>query len=235
MSNTNGEIVQALRGILAERGIINDHSDWSKRLVLFYALRARSGVLKAKLDDKRSRVSHFNKQTLTCIPMEKLDINECPCAPPSGCDFFRSKYAIPEPLSRFLIIDNIIGNKDIDYLEWGQFRTKLNSRFEQEKVAPYWTLRNHREGTYLYLYNYPEKFVTVTSIFEHPIDVFLFPDCEGKVDKCKQYLDLPFIIDDGYVPLVLEAAYRMLAEKSKLEDKWINQKDDTSQTQVPIK
>ncbi len=235
MANTNYEIVEALRGILAERGIINDHSDWSKRLILFYAMKARSAILKAKLGDRKSSVSHFNKQTISCVPMLKLDINECPCAPPSGCHFYRSKYPIPAPIGRYLEIDTILGNRDIDYVEWGDFRNKLNSRFEADRNDSYWTLRNLGDGTYLYLYNYTEKFATVTSIFENPIDVFLFPDCEGNVNKCAQHLDFPFVLDDGYVALVLEAAYKMLAEKVKTDDVVLNQKDDTSATQTPIK
>lgn len=236
MANTNADIVEALRGLLAERGIIQDHSDWSRRLILFYALKARSAFLKARLDDTRSRVSHFNKQTIGCIPMKRIDINECPCAPPSGCFFTKSELPIPRPLSRYLEIDTLVGNKDIDYVEWGDFRNKLRSRFKAEREAPYWTVRNLGDGDYLYLYNFDNKFATITSVFEHPIDVFLFPDCEGKVkNKCAQYLDFPFVIDDGYVPLVLEAAYKMLATKTKDEDKLINQSDDTSSARTPIK
>lgn len=233
---TNREVVSGLRQLLAERGIINDHSDWSNRLILFYAKRARSAILKARLDDKRSRVSHFNKQTLSCIPMEKIDLNECPCAPPSGCFFTKSKTPIPQPLSRFLQVDNIIGNRDLDYVEWGNFRNRLRSRFELERTEPAWTLRNLGEGTYLYIYNFTEKFATVTSLFEDPMEVFLYPDCSGEVkNRCQQYLDFPFVIDDGYLPLVLEAAYRMLVEKTREEDKLINQSDDTSNAKTPIK
>lgn len=235
MGSTNREIVEALRGVLAERGIINDHSDWSKRLILFYAMKARSAILKAKLDDKRSRVSHFNKQTIRCIPMEKVDINECPCAPPTHCHFYRSKYPIPEPISRYLNIDNIVGNKEISFLEWGSFRRQLNSRIEQDRYSPYWTLRNLGDGTYLYLYNLNEKLITVTSIFENPIAVFLYPDCNGEINKCAQHLDFQFVIDDAYIPQVLEAAYRMLAEKNKIEDRVMDQKDNTGPTPTPAK
>lgn len=233
---TNREVVSGLKQLLAERGVINDHTDWSDRLILFYAMRARSAVLKARLDDKRSRVSHFNKQTIPCVPMRKIDLNECPCAPPTGCHFYKSITPIPQPLSRYLQIDNIIGNKDIDYVEWGDFRTRLQSKYKYEREAPTWTIRNLGDGPYLYTYNISELFLTPTSIFENPIEVFLYPNCEGIVEnKCAQYLDFPFVIDDGFVGLVMEAAYKMLATKTKEQDKLINQSDDTSNAKLPIK
>ena len=233
---TNKDIVAGLRDILASRGIISDHSDWSERLILFYATKARSAILKAKLDDKRSKVSHFNKQTLSCVPLKTLDINECPCAPPSGCTFVRSEFPIPMPISRYLEIDTILGNRDIDYVEWGDFRNKLRSRMALDREGPYWTIRNLGDGHYLYLYNFSQKFATVTSIFEDTIEVFLYPDCSGEVkNKCAQYLDFPFVIDDGYVSFVLEAAYRMLALKTPNTDELINQNDDTAAAKIPIK
>jgi len=167
--------------------------------------------------------------------MEKIDINECPCAPPSGCFFYRSVIPIPNPLTRYLEVDNIIGNKNIAFLEWGEFRNKLNSRMNAERTDPYWTIRTMNGKTYLYLYNYPEKFVTVTSVWEDPLEVQLYPDCAGNVDPCKQYLDLEFIIDDAFVPLVIEASYRMLVERVKEGDSTINQKDDTTKQIVPAK
>jgi hypothetical protein len=224
---TGKEVVASLRQVLAEMGVINDHSDWSNRLIFFYANRARSAILKARLDDKKSRVSHFNKQTIPCIPMEKIDLNECPCAPPSGCYFTKSVNPIPNPLTRYLEIDNIVGNKDIDYVEWGGFRDRLKSRFSREREDPAWTLRDLGKGNHLYIYNFDQKFATVTSIFEYPLEVFLYPDCSGEIkNKCQQYLDFP---------LVIEAAYRMLVERNRQEDKLINQSDDTSNAKLPIK
>ena len=238
LENTNRQIIQGFRDLVADKGFISDDNGWSQRLVFFYLLKYRAKILSEKMEDRKSRVSLFNRQTISCIPLEEIDLVECPCAPASGCSFLRTKYPIPEVLSQSFIVSSIEGSINYSFVEWERFKYKLKSRISADKTRPYFTIRKIGEDYHIYVYNdVHKKFITVTAVFESPLEVQVYPSCDGVVDHCFKPLDQKFILDEDLIPIMYDMAITSLvrANRSAGTDILNNDTDDLAGVQVPLK
>jgi len=73
----------------------------------------------------------------------------------------------------------------------------------------------------------------VTAIWENPIEVQCFPDCEGKVDACIRPLDKSFIIDPELVFTLYDRALAsLLRYKAVATDVVNNHQDDLARSGV---
>ena len=233
---TNRHAIAGFRDFVADKTGISDDSGWSQRQVLFHLIRYRAALIQQK-EEAGKKLSRFNYQTIPCIPLIETDVNECPCAPASGCKFLKTKWILPKPVSHFKSITSIDGGITYSFVEWDKFKYKINSRFESQSTKPYYTTKNTGSGVYIYVYNDQHKeFITPTSIFENPIDVQRYPDCEGKVEICIKPLDLEWIMDPDLLMAVYDLSFRNLFRiKSMVSDLMNNDNDDNIRNQQPPK
>lgn len=234
--NTNRQVVQAFRLLIADKGRISDDSAVSTRHVLFNLLRYRAFMLNERFHARRP-ISRYNYQTIPCIGLEEVDKHECPCAPKSGCSFLKTKVTIPVPIGGFKSITSIDGGINYTYVEWDKFKYKLDSRIKGTKVAAYYTTKTSVAGTFIYVYNdIHKKFLTITSMFENPIDVQSLPTCDGVQDKCTRPLDREFILDPELFGLVTELTItKVYRYQVQTTDGHNNDKEDQVSNPTQIK
>ena len=192
---TNRKAVAQVRELIGDAtGKISDETAWSSRLILDRLYSIRAQLLQQK-HLANLEINQFNLQIIPCIPLEKADTHECPCAPPTGCVWRRTKYPIPSFI-KMVSMSSIDGSINYDFVAWNRVSHKLNSFEETDRRRPYYTFKSTQGGIYAYLINDEhKKYVTPTGIFEDPIQVQLYPDCKGNVDPCPLILDLDFIVD----------------------------------------
>lgn len=236
--NSVREVIESFRHLLADKGPLSDENVYSKRELYFLLLRYRARILSEKMRERGFSLSKHNTQTIPCIPVDEVDQNECPCAPASGCTFLKTRHPLPKTIGDVQSVTSLTGNIQYDYIQWERFEDIKHSRFKAEKVKPYFTLKNTGEGTYIYIYNDSHKeFITVTGIFEDPLEIFNFPDCKtGKCDSCFKPLEEEFILDPDLLPIVYDMALQQLIRgKQQSQDIFNDDMDNVTTTQTPIK
>lgn len=228
ITTTNIEVIRFVRDQISDASNMPQSTAvFSDRLV-YEALRSsRASLLERKSRDRQS-LNHENYQTISCIPLEEVDVVECPCAPRSGCTFRVTEWDIPTPLGKFFSVSSIDGSITYSYVEWDKFSRKINGRRAKTSNSAYFTTKNTKRGIRLYLYNDIHKeMVSVTSVFADPIKIYNYPNCDGTVNECLDYLQLPFPVDPDLLPLIYEASFEALRERSPAADKLQNESDDT--------
>lgn len=207
-------IKQAIDGFLemvSERqGKVSQDSQWSYRLIYSYLLQFRARILSERKAKKYPHSRH-NIQTIPCIKLKKVDMNECPCIPASGCVFLKSAYPIPRSATNnYLSVTSILGNKTYDYLRWDSFEDVLNSKNKAERVKPYYTIKSFGKESHLYVYSDNNKeIVSATLIAEDPLEVIGYPNC-GKENHICNPLDELFVIDMDTLQLIYTMMFDML-------------------------
>jgi hypothetical protein len=223
MNNTVRDIVQAFRDWFGEKTSQQSQSSaWSSRLIYHFLLYYRATALYQKLKSGDD-INPDTKHILPCIPLIAVDQAECPCAPLSGCKFKKTKYPIPRHLKIFSVA-SIDGTISYDYVEWRDFKDKLNHRIEAMRKAPYYTFKKINDEVWLYLHNSNHKRqVTVDIIPYDPVDIMKFPDCDGNVNKCKSPLDCTFSMDSELQSLIFErTASTLISGKLNAESDYFN-------------
>jgi len=233
---TNREVINAFRTLIADKVQISTSSGWSARLVYYYILRYRAKLIREKVYKNRS-LSHWNYQTIDCIPLQEISLNECPCVPWEGCTFLRTAYPIPKPLDRLKSVTSITGQVTYSFVEWERLESKIKSRIKAQRYAAYYTIKTRNNGTFLYLYNKVlQKMLTVTGIFENPLEVQYYPDCEGRVNPCQRPQDEEFILDPDLLPTVYDLALsQILRAKQMGTDILQDDNDNISNTTFNVK
>lgn len=236
LSNTNRAIIQGFRDLVGDRYFLTDDNHWSRRLVYYHLLKYRALIIQQKMEDRKSTVSHFNRQTIPCIPLEKTDVHDCPCVPVSGCTFLRTTYPIPEVLGTSFVVTSIDGSINYTYVEWERFKYKLTSRIPADRSRPYFTIKQFEGAFYIYVYNDIHRdYITVTAVFEDPLAVQCFPSCDGTTDPCFRPMEQPFVLDQELIPIIYDMAYKsLLPAKENAPVDNINN-DDSDKGAITIK
>jgi hypothetical protein len=223
---TNREVIQTVKHSLQENG---------PREIFFLLLRYRSAVISQKMNDRKYKLSKHNFQTLGCIPLDDVPSAECPCAPEGDFTFKKTRYPIPKSLGDYVVFS--IGNNQVyDFKQWDFLQDLKESFFKGERNSIYYTMKTSKDGTYLYLYNDKHgENVAVTGIFENPLEVQNFPDCDGKVDECFSPLEQEFIIDPELLPLVTDAVINSKLKYKNVSDIQANDIDDAQNHKPPVK
>lgn len=124
-------------------------------------------------------------QTIPCVPLVKADQDICPCTPPSGCKWLRSKNPIPKAI--FLkSVTNTSADFEAKYVEWSQFSHKLNGR-SYDPTDRYYTFLDTGDGSYLYLFDKKLAHVAMTGMFEDPTQAAAYLGCK-KLTKRQVHL-----------------------------------------------
>ena len=235
--NTNRAVIATVKHSIADLGPISDETSFSNRELYFLLLRFRSAIISQKMRDRNSTVSRYNYQTIECLTLEDVPPGECPCFPTDNKTFKRTKLAIPKTIGNILSVISPGNDITYNYIQWDAIQDLRTSRFEAEKNKPVYTIKTTKDGAYLYLYNDKHgELITVTGIFENPLEVQNFPDCEGNIDNCFSPLDQEFIIDPELLPVIydmlLNSKYKF---RPRITDNYNNDVDDQSDIRPPIK
>jgi hypothetical protein len=231
---TNREVIQGYRLFAADKsGKLSDDNSWSTRLVLFFLNMYKSKLIFEKRVGEGS-INQFNVQTIPCIEMVRLDIQECPCAPLTGTYFAKSLYPVPRPIGgKFIVVNSTTGSEKYDYTRWESFKDIVNSRIPAERYKPYYTLKNINSPDKVHLYVLQKenlKLGSISAVFEDPLEVASFPAC-GQLSKnlCNP-LEEDFVIDRELLPVVYELTFQKLIniKQATGSDIITNNIDDTS-------
>jgi len=232
------KIIEGFRALVGDYSTkLSTDNSWSNRLVYHHMLMCRARILYEQYNQKGKAVHAYTRQPLDCIEMCRVNQNECPCVPDSSCFFLRSVLPIPEPVDD-LIFSVTAGEVVFDKVKWDDFKYKVTSRFDWERTAKYYTLKEFDGNTYLYLYNDDfKKFATISAVFTDPLDVYCFPSCdELNPPHCKDALDAEFKLEPELLPLLYQMTYEklMTLKQNARTDILNNDNDDTSGAQTPL-
>jgi hypothetical protein len=234
---TNREAIYQLKHAIVDNGPISNEASFTNRELFYLLLRYRASVLAQKQKDRKYNLSRFNVQTIGCIPLETVDAHDCPGVPASGFEFRRTQFPIPKTIGNLTSVISIANTERYDYIQWDAIQDLQHSRFNAERKRVFYTMKTGKDGTYIYLYN--EKHgdsIAISGIFENPLEIQNFPDCEGKVDACFSPMDQEFIIDPELLPIVVDM---VLINKFKFRqpgiDAYNNDLEDTAGLKPPLK
>ena len=232
---TNKDVIQSFVHLIAERGPVSQDNIVNEKFLYYHILRFRAKILSEKIRARGYSLSRVNYQKIPCIKIEDADFSECNCAPISGCTLKKTIVKIPT-IIKMDSVTSLKGNVHYEYLQFDRLEDLKNSRFEAERIKPYYTFQNTGQGTFLYLLNSNyEEFISLTAIFEDPNQVYNFPNCKtGLTDPCFSPLDSEFILDPDLLPIVYDLAYNSLF---RVQNKVVDLLDDKNdpETQSPIK
>jgi hypothetical protein len=230
------EIIQRIQSLYS-KGAQSDDSRLTSRHIYNKLVTVRS-VLLSQQAKKKQRISQWNYQTIPCIELIKAPVHECPCLPPVGCEIYRSKFQLPEPLTDLnthLIqsVSTITGEVTFSEIGWTEKKYKSSNKYTGNK--PDYFIRNK----YLYItYRKGPTVISVTAIFENPWEAEEFPsicdvDCTDNCPGCESPLDQEFPIDNDQIDTLIEMSVGelILMFSQSNEDVDNNTRDDQSRPQ----
>lgn len=230
---TVGEIVQRVQSLYSH-GVQSDDSRLSSRHIYSKMLSSRSRIL---LEDMKSeaKINPWLFQTIPCVELVEAKIHECDCIPPLGCLILKSKHRIPKPLND-------------DYQTYIQSVTSIDGRIGY--AATTWVEKRYKEKGMKYAGGMPDYFIrngylyitwrrgprviSITGIFEDPIEVNKFPSYCNKENwgnDCLSALDGEFPMELSKVDKLVEycAAELIALFNQQKEDLHNDSKDENAQ------
>ena len=222
-----GEAIQEVLS-LYNKGVQSDDSRLTPRHI-YNTLRSLRNMLLSEKSKKRQKISQWNYQTLPCVELIKAHASECPCIPPIGCEILKTKYPIPKILTNYdshlmQSVTTLDGETKFDEISWTDKKNKKGNKYTADK-PDYFFRNNHLFITH----KSKIKAVTMTGLFEDPIEVEKFPsfcpctDCED----CTDIFDKEFPFDEDGMPRLIEMAVEKLVVKFSqgMEDTTNNSRD----------
>lgn len=209
--------VDSFRHFLEDRtGRLHRQLAYPPKLIYYFLNMFTAAV---NLEYKRKKGVEDNNLVLTipCVSLIDVDIVECPCAPKKGCSFYKSIHPLPRLVDgKPISVTSADGFVSYDYLEWFDFKDKLNSRLYPDTVRPYYTLKIINNQQHIYLYSSDKvsnpKAASISGIFEDPIEVAYFPTCDDTPRPFCNPLDEPFMINKELEPRVFELTFNALSK-----------------------
>lgn len=194
-------------------GIPAADTGWYGGAVYDQFLAARAQDIQEELMRDPSRPNKFVQQTIGCVLLEEAPVEECPCAPPSGCVWLRSAKELPTPIGDLIAVSAIGGNlerlENYTYRDWTSVKYTLQSRIQAERMRGYYCLRNN--FLYIITPHADRKAAAVAGIFYDPVEVQRAYQCDGSVDLCTPFLDFPVFIDPGKLQKLLATTYQLIS------------------------
>lgn len=198
-------------------GHISDDRIYSKKVLAQMIIETRAEVVRGALNANQSISEHY-QQLVDCIELEEVDIQECPCAPESGCTWLKSKEPIPEAIQIISVTDTV-AKEQFSRKKWTDFKRVKNSRIKSSLTRRYYTIRESGDGTfYLYLYTKQAdkkflKAVSMMAIFSDPLKASAFAGCgEPNLNAICAPLDQPIFICEELRPRVMNNLYSILPQ-----------------------
>jgi len=217
------ELIYDIREGLRE---FSDDSEIDNRYIIYLYNIKRSKYLRRDLNNYQKTTDNSIKQTL-CLEMEEVSIDEC------GLDYncetiLRSVKPIPTPLelhtkvaittikptNRISKPFNFVSKDRIPYIEGSSFSSSIYTFIDVD---------NH-----VYVYSLSDAYrliecLTVTGIFENPLELENFSNCCGcssDTEKCFDINNTEYPIQPHYIDLIREEIIKdLLITKRIPEDK----------------
>lgn len=203
----NKEIIQRIQSAYS-KGVSSDDSRLTRRAIYSKIKTLRIRLLVQELNKKKP-LNIWNYQTIPCIELEEVAVHNCPCIVPDGCTILRSKHKLPRILSSLFgnAIKGVysLARKEISPIEISAVEYLSAGRYTNN------TPRYFLQDGYLYVVNSKLQVVTITAIFEEPLEAKNFPSvCPGQdcrdCNKCVDPLEQDFPLDGELVDVLVEMA-----------------------------
>ena len=205
---------------LYNKGPASNDSRLSTRHIYSKIKSARSLLIRREADKKR-KLSDWNFQTIECIKLELVDPSDCPCVVPTGCKMLKTTCKIPKPVQSIFgpsigSVTTLDGSTIFGKSSWLRKRYKGGDKYTSE-IADYFI-----RDEYLWItHNKRLEWVTVTAVFEDPVEVGLFPynetcSCKCTEEDCCPYPpDLEFPVDSNLVDAIVQMSAQELVQLFK--------------------
>lgn len=228
---TIGEIIQRIQSLYS-KGVQSDDTRLSSRHIFNKIVTIRSKLVSQELK-KRQKVSQWTYQTLNCVELVKALPHECPCIPPVGCEIMRTKNPIPRPLTNYdshiiQSVTSVDGTVIFSEMGWNEKKYRKGNKFTKHK--PDFYIRNN----YIYVtHEIGLKLISITGVFDNPLDVYNFPslcpDCP--TCNCTSPLDMEFPIDNDLIDTLIDMCVPELVQQfsQMVEDKTNNSADSPAE------
>jgi len=224
------EIIQRIQSVYS-KGVQSDDSRLTARHIYNKMLSVRAKLISQE-SKKNQKVNQWNYQTIPCIELEKAPIHECPCLPPTGCSILKTKIKLPKPLTNLnnhLIqsVSSLDGSIVYSEIGWTEKKYKASNKFTANK--PDFYIINE----YLYItHRVGPKIISITGLFEDPIEVLNYPSFCDKDDAldCSSPLDIEFPIDYDMIDALIEISSNELIVmfSQGIEDLTNNSRDNNA-------
>lgn len=221
------EIIERVQSLYS-KGAPSDDTRLSNRHIYSKLRSAKALIVKRELDKKR-KISDFNFDYLECVPMEKAQPHECPCAPPAGHCIYKSTCKIPDTVTyrhgAFIqSVTSVDGSTSFNKTTWEWKQYRSFNRYTSPE-ADYFIKNN-----YIYVTRkaiLPLKGITLKGIFT---DDFICDvcECDDSVD-CTSMMDKEFNIEPDLIDVVVELTVQELL-KPFLEVKQDKENDSADRT-----
>lgn len=228
-----GEVIQRIQSLYS-KGVHSDDSRLTSRHIYNKMKSLRTKLLSQKLK-KRPLINQWNYQTLSCVELVKSSIHECDCLPCIGCEILRTKYPLPKPLINYEThslqsVTSLDGSIVYSFSFWKELKYRRFSKYTSKK--PYFFIKNG----YLFITQFDgPKIITITGLFEDPIEANNFPSYCGNIPTTTNCLDpyeADFPIDDDLVDTMIEISVNelIILFNQNVEDITNNTKDENQRT-----
>lgn len=225
----NREVIQRVQSAYS-KGVQSQSSRLSSRNI-FSKLSTLRSKLVTNETKKKQKISQWTYQTLPCIELEEVPLNECPCTPQSGCMILKSKYPIPSLMTGMdkHLIQSVTGMEGkMVLVEINSEDKKYSKGNKYTAKEPDYFFRSIGDKIYVYVtVNLRIPSISMTALFDDPIKAYLFPSmCEQNQDNCINYLDFEFPMDRDQIDSLIEMA------ASELIDRFLGTRQDSSNNSI---
>lgn len=214
---TYREVVQNWKHYIADRSGFESRSNgWSDKALLEQFLLIRSTILK-QLMVSGAEIGEQSIQNLPCVKLDEAPISTCPCAPASGCTWYRSINTIPKYL-KLISINTIDGGEGFSFVEWDKIKYRTKYSRSKKATKNFYTIRTIDGESYLYIMSDRMlQLVSLTAIFEDPYCPIEFPKCAEEptstdLTKICNPWDTPFLMDSALISQVFTIAWQTLPQ-----------------------
>ncbi len=229
-----GKLIDRIQNLYS-KGVKSDDSLLSP-IYIYNVLTSIRNKLIYEEATKKQRINQWNYQTLSCVELIEVAPHECDCLP-SGCKILRTKYKLPKPINDFnthLIqsVTSIDGSLIYYETTWENLLFEKGNRYVKQMAGYY--IRNE----YLYTrYNKGQELISITGLFEDPVEAAQYPSACGKKDdcvdcvECPDFFEMDFPIDGKYIETIVQISFNELINifNSSKNDITNNSIDDTQQ------
>lgn len=213
MSKTTREVIAQYESWSSDlTGLSVADAEWFPAAIYEQFIAARATDILEELLKDASTPNKFVQQTIGCVALERVRVEECPCAPPSGCTWLRTTLPIPVVIGDIISVSGIGGNLEMlqsyTYRDWQTVKFSLESRLPAERTRGYFCIRNN----YLYVIQKTSptlKALAIAALFYDPVEVQRFPQCSLTFDRCKPFLDYPLYIDPAKYQKLLASTFQL--------------------------
>jgi len=195
---------------LYSKGTASRSSRLSARHIYNKLVTMRS-VMYNRYLNKNIVVSEWDKIIIPCIELIDAPASECNCHRLSNCNIRRTKYKIPNiinsDLSNIVAVTSDDGKVRYSETTWDD--TKYISGGKYTSANKYFYVRNN----YIYVINSMAATITISAIFENPIEAYDLATLCNTEYECMSYKEMEFPVNPGLSDvIILESTKELIQE-----------------------